>query len=988
MVISIELSQMLRELGKNFGSENVVETQTLPIVEHKKEIMEAIKNNDVVIIVGETGSGKTTQIPEMILETMDKDKDRIAITQPRVVAATSVARYVADEVGTELGDKVGFHVRFNDRTHEGTKLNFMTGGILLRKMQGDLKLSEYSAVMVDEVHERSLDIDLILGLLQETQKARTEAGMERLKVVITSATLEKEKLADFYSGAPVIEVKGRLHPVEIHYEDRSYDGFDDEKKLPEYVVRAVEKINEIDVSGKTGDILVFMPGVDDIRKTIKGVEELNLVDTIVLPLHGQLSPDEQNRIFDEKDPRRKIIVSTNVAETSVTVPRVKHVIDTGLIKQTEFDHTTGIGALVIVDHAKNGCVQRMGRAGRVSAGDCWRLYTERDFNNRKEFQLPEIQRSDLAHVVLMMKGMGIDKVESFKFIDPPETNALRQAVNTLESLGAIDGNGELTEVGRKMVELPLEPHIAKMVIEAKKFGCVEEVCTIAAFLGMKPVFVEPSDNVDLARAKHEKFKDNDSDFLTFLNVWREYKKNGEDGNWCWGNFLNVKVLREVALVRRQLLDIVEWDGKGEKDKIETTAIEKSITAGLIDNLAIYFDYGAFLKLNDRRNGLYVHPSSVIFRRGVDLVVCAQIMTTTRNFMKNCQEVRPEWLIEIAPNMVKMENSEPYYEEDSDKVRRDIEIFLKDKNQNLIRCSSETKEVKGSEAVKAFANFLSGKRDLMLAPEIGKIWKKVDELNARAGGIEIDRLEIKAQLALLLMNKLRKIQSMEGLRWAIYEKGFNLGIGVHDLISEEKIREIYEKYPEEEEVEEEKRESLDIGRDWWSQLTRQTNRGRDIYRGNDNSNRLSFEDIGMKASEELITEVNELMSRKNAKPRRKALIQAVLIGRGPEVMAQTEIKRKYFPEIINELDVAVKEARNTRNYGEVGILEKAIGNVKMMDLVELAVGNDLVKDYIGDDPGSIGQFKTILYEKMKGKNRLPNEEEMRDLIDEVIEKMTS
>jgi len=980
---------MLRELGKNFNPESGFETQNLPIVEHKKEIVEAIKNNDVVIVVGETGSGKTTQIPQIILETMVGDKDRIAITQPRVVAATSVARYVADEAGTELGDKVGFHVRFNDRTHEGTKLNFMTDGILLRKMQGDLKLSEYSVVMVDEVHERSLNIDLILGLLQETQKMRTEAGMEKLKVVITSATLEKEKLARFYNRAPVIEVKGRLHSVEIHYDDKPLDSFDDFKKIPEYVVRAAEKVKEIDTSGKDGDILIFMPGVDDIRKTIKGVEELNLANTIILPLHGQLSPDEQNRIFDEKDPRRKIIVSTNIAETSVTVPRVKHVIDTGLIKQTEFDHTTGIGALVVVDHAKNGCIQRTGRAGRVSAGDCWRLYTEKDFDNRKEFQLPEIQRSDLAHVVLMMKGMGIDEVESFKFVDPPEKSALVQAVGTLEALGAIDERGKLTEVGKTMAELPLEPHIAKMVIEAKKYGCMEEVCTIAGFLGMKSVFIEPSENADLARFKHEKFKDNSSDFLTFLNVWREYKRNGENNNWCRDNFLNGKVLREVAQIRNQLLDIVGWEGGVEKNKIEATAIEKSIAAGLIDNLAIYFDRGKYFRINDRDNDLYIHPSSAAFKQRINLLVCGQIVTTSRNFMRNCQEVNPEWLMEIAPNMVKMENSEPYYVEMADEVRRDLDLYLKDKNKNLIHCSSDTKEIRGVEAVKAFANYLSGQRDFRLVPEIGKVWKKVDELNARAGGVEIDRLEIRGQLALLLMNKLGKIQSMEGLRWAIYEKGFNLGIGVHDLISEEIIREIYEKYPEEVEPEEEKRtESLDIGKDWWSQLTRQTNRGRDIYRGNDNSNRLSLGDIGIKGNEELITEVNELMSRKNAKPRRKALIQAVLVGRGPEIMDQTEIKRRDFPDIIKELDLAVKEARNTHNYSEISVLEKAINNIKMMDLVELAVGNDLVKDYIGNDLVSIGQFKTILFEKMKGKNRLPNEEEMRDLIDEVIEKMTS
>lgn len=516
-----------------------------PILRYAKEIKEAISSHQTVIIVGETGSGKTTQIPFLLRETMSPE-DKVAITQPRRVAARSVAHYIAENVGCRIGEEVGYQVRFEDRTTAGTRINFMTDGILLSKIQEDPLLRDYSAVMVDEAHERSLNIDFILGLLKRLQKKRAEAGLLPLKIIITSATLEKEKFVRYFDESKMVEVPGRLYPVQIHYEG---------KRVYDYPRAAAEKVKLITEQDKEGDILIFMPGQEEINKTIREIESLKLPGITVLPLYGQMSPEEQDRIF-KKMTERKVIVATNIAETSVTVPGIRHVIDSGLIKQIEFDLSTGIEMLAARPHAKSGCVQRAGRAGRLTSGECWRLYSESDFNNRPEFQTPEIQRSNLAHVILMMKKIGIDDVRSFEFIDQPNVKALEQAIDTLKILGALDENEKITDIGETMAELPLEPHIARMVIEAKKYKCVEAICIIASFLGGRSVFVRPKGKESEADAAHRRFKVPESDFLTLLKVWQEYEANDFRDSWARENFLHSKMLAEVRQVRYQLFRIL------------------------------------------------------------------------------------------------------------------------------------------------------------------------------------------------------------------------------------------------------------------------------------------------------------------------------------------------------------------------------------------------------------------------------------------------
>jgi RNA helicase HrpA len=704
----------------------------LPILRHTREIKETVASNQTAIIVGETGSGKTTQIPLLLRETMSPE-DRIAITQPRRVAARSVARYVAENVGCRIGEEVGYQVRFEDHTTEGTRINFMTDGILLRKIQEDPLLQDYSAVMVDEAHERSLNIDFTLGLLKRLQRKRAEAGLPPLKIVVASATLEKEKFARYFGDSPMVEVPGRLYPVEIHYE---------EERVYDYTKAAAEKVKMIVEQNKKGDILIFMPGQEEIDKTIKEIEALKLSGITTLPLYGQMSPEEQDRIF-EKMSGRKVIVATNIAETSVTVPGIRHVIDSGLIKQIEFDSSTGIETLAARPHAKSGCIQRAGRAGRLAPGECWRLYPESDFNNRPEFQTPEIQRSNLAHVVLMMKKIGIENVKSFEFIDPPEAKAIEQAIDTLKTLGALDENERITKIGETMAELPLEPHIARMVIEAEKHNCVETICTIASFLGGRSVFVRPRGKESEADAAHRRFKVPESDFFTLLNVWEAYEANHYDDDWTRDNFLHSKMLREVRQVRYQLFRVLRRNGIRASESQDPEAIGKSIAAGLIHNLLEYRTSGRYDRLYRHVAGkvpddIIIDRDSVLKSKSPHIVVAYDIRkvpTKRGGFLtvaQFCQEVKPQWIREIAPQLIREEAREAYYDPATDRVLRKINIYLKGSYSAFME---EERPVVGEEAVKVFAEALAqGKLgDLPFVKHNKEVIETINDLWRRAEG---------------------------------------------------------------------------------------------------------------------------------------------------------------------------------------------------------------------------------------------------------------
>ncbi len=721
---------VFRRFEKSFFKEGVKEKKKieqgldkkLPIFEYREKIKEVVKNHSRCIIVGETGSGKTTQIPLMIREIL-QPKDKIAITQPRRVAVRSVSRYVAERISSSIGGEVGYQIRFEDRTTEGTKINFMTDGILLRKIQEDPLLKDYSVVMIDEAHERSLNIDFILGLLKKAQKERKEKKWPHLKVIVSSATIEKEKFAQYFENAPIIEIPGRLYPVEIHYE---------EEFVSDYCEKAAEKVEEIlrDPKRKEGDILIFMPGQEEIERTIRKIEERNLENTVCLPLFGLMAPEDQDKIFEEI-PRRKIIVTTNIAETSVTVPGIRYVIDSGLIKQKEYDPSSGIEALVTVPHAKSGCIQRTGRAGRLGPGECWRFYSKEDFEERTEFQKPEIQRSNLAHVILQMKKIGIEDVENFEFIDSPPKEAIKSALEELKILGALDKEEKLTREGELLAELPLEPRIGKAVLEAEKYNCVREVCKVVSFLGLRSVFVRPKGKEMEADLTHRKFKVPGSDFLTLLKVWESYENSNYSNEWARENFLHWRTLKEAKDVQCQLFRILRCNGIEVKKTKDPELISKSIAAGLINNLMSYYSHYRYLRIRDGEIGFYIHPSSALFGEAPKFFVAAEIVKTKKTYARICQTVKPEWLKEIAPHWIEKEPQEPHYDFYEDKVVREIRYYLKNESNSVFK---ELEEIKGKEAVEVFARVLAEEKlDLPFIEHNREVLNTLKELWIRSGG---------------------------------------------------------------------------------------------------------------------------------------------------------------------------------------------------------------------------------------------------------------
>ena len=542
--------------------------ERLPIAKHREEIKETVKANKATIIVGETGSGKTTQVPPYLFEAGLARKGRIGITQPRRIAAISTAEFVAAQFGCNVGEEVGYQIRFNDTTTQGTRIKFMTDGILLQEAKRDPTFSRYDVLIFDESHERGLNTDFCLGLAKRALDLRDD-----LKVVVMSATIDAKKFARFFGAAPIVSVEGRMYPVEVRYIERGDIGDavalldPDPRNLIEAL--AAYTVDKIHRSGSKGDILVFMPGAAEIFRTIRFIEELRHTGLTALPVFGDMSPDEQRKIF-ESVPGRKVVVATNIAETSITVDGVVHVVDSGIIRESEFDPRSGIGSLRVVEHSKAGLEQRKGRAGRTQEGMCWRLFLKEEYDgtrseyrrswrekDRQEFTKPEILRSDLAGVVLRLLGIGIKYIEDFELPDPPSDDALRNALETLGAIGAISENREVTSLGERLLELPFEPKIGRMILAAQEFGCVHEAMTIAGKLSVREMFRRPKGREIAADVAKMRFVDSRSDFLTTLAVVQAYEGNGRDHSWADENFLNWKSLDEILNIRAQIEEILK-----------------------------------------------------------------------------------------------------------------------------------------------------------------------------------------------------------------------------------------------------------------------------------------------------------------------------------------------------------------------------------------------------------------------------------------------
>ncbi|HEX4795021.1 MAG TPA: ATP-dependent RNA helicase HrpA [Humisphaera sp.] len=529
----------------------------LPVVEKRDLIAQAIQENQVIVLCGQTGSGKTTQLPKICLELGRGVAGLIGHTQPRRIAARSVASRIAQELQADVGRAVGFKIRFSDRVSPDTYIKVMTDGILLAETQGDRLLEQYDTLIIDEAHERSLNIDFLLGYIRQLLPSRPD-----LKVIITSATIDPQRFSAHFGGAPIIEVSGRTYPVEQRY--RPLEAANEEEEdigMMEGILRGVDEVWE---SGP-GDVLVFLAGEREIRETAEALRKHHPPKVEILPLYARLSADDQNLVFQPHG-RARIVLATNVAETSLTVPGIKYVIDPGYARISRYSARTKVQRLPIEKISRASADQRAGRCGRVSAGICIRLYSEEDYNLRPQFTDPEILRTNLASVILQMKALALGDIEEFPFIEPPDRRLIRDGYQTLHELGAVDVEYQITGLGRELAKLPVDPRIGRMILAARDEKCLDEVLIIASALTIQDPRERPMDQQEAADAAHAKFRDETSDFLSFLRLWKSYHEHGQHlstsklRKWCQANFISFIRMREWHDIHQQLKALTSESG--------------------------------------------------------------------------------------------------------------------------------------------------------------------------------------------------------------------------------------------------------------------------------------------------------------------------------------------------------------------------------------------------------------------------------------------
>ncbi len=639
----------------------------LPISARVRDIAQAIDAHQVVIIAGATGSGKTTQLPKIALGLGRGVARMIGVTQPRRIAATSVAARVASEVGSPLGTEIGYQVRFDDRTSAGTYVKFMTDGILLAEIHGDRLLRRYDTILVDEAHERSLTIDFLLGWLKRILPERPD-----LKVVVSSATLETARFSEFFGGAPVLEVEGRTYPVDVLYEPPPAD-----LDLPEAVAAAVENVTSLD---PRGDILVFLPGEREIRDTEHALLAMDLRHTVVQPLYARLSAADQAKVF-ASIPQRRVILATNVAETSLTIPGIVYVVDTGLARLSRYDPRSGTTRLQIEGISQASADQRKGRCGRVRDGICVRLYDEQSFAARPAFTDPEIKRTGLAGVILRMKSLGLGDVEDFPFLDPPHPRSVTEGYRVLEELGALGARRELTPLGERLARFPVDPRIGRMILAGAEHGCIEEVLVVAAALNVQDPRERPREAQQKADELHRRFRDERSDFVGLLRVWafvREAESKGSSHlrRTCKENFLSFLRVREWGEVHRQLRDVVRELGivipepdarrraaRGGADPATdpADALHRALLTGLLSKVGRWHPEQR-VYIGARQTRFALHPSSSLARKPPAWLMAFELVETTQLFARMAAKIEPEWLLEAAPHVLKRSYADPHWSE--------------------------------------------------------------------------------------------------------------------------------------------------------------------------------------------------------------------------------------------------------------------------------------------------------------------------------------
>lgn len=635
----------------------------LPVSERVDDIRDAIERHQVVIIAGETGSGKTTQIPKICMNTGRGIRGLIGHTQPRRIAARSVAARIADELGEQTGQQIGYQVRFTDTTSEQSRVKVMTDGILLAEVQHDRFLDRYDTLIIDEAHERSLNIDFLLGYLRQLLPKRPD-----LKVIITSATIEVDRFSEFFDQAPVIEVSGRTYPVDVRYRPLTGDEDDRDQGWTDGVLSALDEIEQHERSEKQppGDVLVFLPGEREIRNLSKVLRHVDLKHTEVLPLYSRLSNQEQNRVFQSHRGRR-IVLSTNVAETSLTVPGIRYVIDTGVARISRYSVRSKIQRLPIEAISQASANQRAGRCGRVAPGICFRLYDETDFINRPEYTDPEILRTNLASVILQMATSGLGEIRNFPFLESPDRRQVNDGYKLLEELSAVDDKRRVTKLGRTMSRLPLDPRLARMLVTAAGQGSLAETLIIIAGLSVQDPRERPQEKQQAADQAHAPFNDKESDFVTLLNIWNFYEEQRQELSHnqmkkvCQKNFLSWMRMREWRDIHRQLTLICrEQKLTFNKDAANYEALHKAILAGLLGQVAVKFEKKEYLATRNRK--VMIFPGSKVAKTGPKWIVATEIVETSRVFARMVAAIEPEWIEPLAGHVVKHNYFEPHWEQ--------------------------------------------------------------------------------------------------------------------------------------------------------------------------------------------------------------------------------------------------------------------------------------------------------------------------------------
>lgn len=660
----------IKDISKKREQEIQQSKESLPIFQYREELLNSISEYQILIIVGETGSGKTTQIPQYLYESGytagNESNNRMIIgcTQPRRVAAMSVASRVSQEMNTKLGNEVGYAIRFEDCTSDKTIIKYMTDGMLLREFLLEPDLGRYSVIILDEAHERTLHTEILFGLVKDISRFRPE-----LKVLISSATLDAERFSTYFDNAPIFNIPGRRYPVDIYY-----------TVAPEadYLSASITTVLQIHTTQPLpGDILVFLTGQEEIEIAMDSLSFIikkfgsKMKELLLCPIYSTLPSEMQAEIFKPTPhTARKVILATNIAETSITIDGIIYVIDPGFVKQNVYNPRTGMESLVIVPCSKASANQRAGRAGRIGPGKCFRLYTQWAYDHDlDENPIPEIQRTNLSNVVLMLKSLGIHDLIHFDFMDPPSPDALIRSLELLYALGALNKSGQLTMLGRKMAEFPMDPMMSKMLIQSEKYECSDEIVTICAMLSVQnSIFYRPKDKRAHADQVRQAFNRPGGDHLTLLYVWNQWKENDFRSDWCFENFIQVKSMKRSRDIREQLVSLMERVEVSLLCNNDSDAINKAIASGYFYHASRMTKtgegYHSVKHYTDSsiRQTMHIHPTSSLFK--VELppkwIIYHELVLTTKEYMRQVTEIRPEWLLEIAPH---------YYQENELELNR-------------------------------------------------------------------------------------------------------------------------------------------------------------------------------------------------------------------------------------------------------------------------------------------------------------------------------